>query len=130
MLCEREYVVCVCACACVLCVGVLVYRPPFWPVTTGVACNVQTADPKSPTTRSVLSTLLSERGPSKAVADMRDSLLSKKEFVSVLKSVSVNDVSEDEADLLFELYDHDHDGYLTYEELVNGIGDYRDRISK
>ena len=120
---------CVCVCVVCGCVGVWVYRPAFWPVTTGVASNAQTADPKSPTTRSVLSTLLSERGPSK-VADMRDSLLSKKEFVSVLKSVSVNDVSEDEADLLFELYDHDHDGYLTYEELVNGIGDYRDRISK
>ncbi len=64
------------------------------------------------------------------MTNLRDSLLSKKEFVAVLRSISKDDVSEDEADLLFELYDHDHDGYLTYEELVNGIGDFRDRITR
>ncbi len=55
---------------------------------------------------------------------LQDGLLSKHEFMTILEGAWHRPVSEDEADLLFELYDHDHDGFLTYEELVNAVGDF------
>ncbi len=89
--------------------------------------SVQTVDMKAFSAQSTLATVLNNGGEHSAA--LQDGRLSKAEFIVAHRAVTGKDVTAEEVDLLYEVFDLDHDGFLSFEEVISAVSG-RDNVQE